>query len=102
MEIKEDYFKQDFVMSIIDNMNLERQVYHSGAVVGNDVNKLTKTANIKNLSNVFKPAIIQLQNGSQKEFSSHEKVVKTNTLLTKFQLCSNLYSLSRPLCRHEE
>ena len=46
-------------------MNLERQVYHSSAVVGNDVNKLTKTANIKNLSNVFKPAIIQLQNGSQ-------------------------------------
>ena len=37
-------------------MNLERQVYHSGAIVGNDVNKLTETANIKKLSNVFKPA----------------------------------------------
>ena len=80
---------------------MERQVYHSGAIVGNDVNKLTKTANIKQLSNVFKPAIIQLQNGSQKELSSHEKVVKINTLLTKFQQCYNLYSLSRPLCRHE-
>ena len=33
---------------VIDKMNLERQVYHSDAIVGNDVNKLTKTANIKN------------------------------------------------------
>ena len=46
-EIKVDYFKQRFC-DVIDKVNLERQVYHSGAIVGNDVNKLTKTANMKN------------------------------------------------------
>ena len=47
-------FKAEFDR-VTDSFKLEQTVYHSGALVGNDVNKLTKTANIKKLCNVFKP-----------------------------------------------
>ena len=45
-------FKAEFDR-VTDSFKLERAAYHSGALVGNDVNKLTKTVNIKKLCNVF-------------------------------------------------
>ena len=45
---KKELFQTRFC-GVIDNVNLERQAYHIGAIAGNGVNKLTKTANIKKI-----------------------------------------------------
>ena len=76
---------QTLLCDVMDEMNLQRQVYHSGSVVGNDVHELTKPENISQVSNVFKPLSIQLSSGEFKRFSSNENVVKMRTLLTKFK-----------------
>ena len=39
--------------NVTDNMKLQCQVYHSVALVGNDVHKLTKDENISNISTVL-------------------------------------------------
>ena len=39
----------------MDNMKLQCQVYNNGALVGNDVHKLTKNGNFSNISTDFKP-----------------------------------------------
>ena len=69
---------QTKICNVMDNMKLQRQVYLRGGLVGN-VHKLTK-------------------NDLEKEFSSHENVIKIRTLLTKFKQCYSIYSVSRPLC----
>ena len=50
------------------SMNLQRQVCHSGALVGNDVHKLTKNGNISNIPTVFKPLLIKLSDDLEKNF----------------------------------
>ena len=95
-----DVFQTD-LCNAIDSMKLKRQVYHSGAIVGNDVDKLTTPENIKKLSGVFKPRSIELPDRQIKVYSDTRKSVKMNVLLTKFQQCCVLYSKSRPLCKHE-
>ena len=85
----------------MDEIKLRRQVYHSAALVVNNVNKLTKNENITKISRVFTLSLVKLSDGSDKEFSSSDKAVKMRTLLTKFKQCYDLYSVSRPLCRHE-
>ena len=47
--------------NVMDNMKLQCQVYHSGALVGNDVHKSTKHESISNISTVFKPLLINYQ-----------------------------------------
>ena len=79
--------------NVMDEMKLQRQVYHSGALVGNDVNKLTKNENITKISRVFTPSLVKVSDGSDKEFSSSDKAVKMRTLLTKFKQCYDLYSV---------
>ena len=74
----------------MDDMKLHPQVYHSGALVGNDVHKLTKNENISNIPTFFKPFLIKLSDDLEKEFSSHENVIKMRTLLTKFKQCSDI------------
>ena len=44
--------------NVMDNMKLQCQVYHNGALVGNNVHKLTKNENISNISTFFKPLLI--------------------------------------------
>ena len=39
--------------NVMDNMNLQCQVYQNSALVGNDVHKLTNNENISNISTVF-------------------------------------------------
>ena len=67
----------------INLMKLKRQVYHSGAIIGKDVNRLTKQENIKKLRSVFKPRLIKLPDGQIKVHSDTSKSVNVNTLLTK-------------------
>ena len=69
---------------ISDSFKLERTVYHSGAFVGNDVNKLTKTENITKLCNIFKPMEIQLSNGTMKVFGSNKLAQLLRTRFIKF------------------
>ena len=92
---------QTDLCNAIDSMKLKWQVYHSGAIIGSNVDKFTKQENIKKLSGVFKPRSIKLLDGKIKVYSDTRKSVKMNTLLTKFQQCYVLYSKSRPLCKHE-
>ena len=59
---------QTRLCNAMDNMKLQRQVYHSSALVGNDVHKLTKNENISDISTVFKPLLIKLSDDLEKEF----------------------------------
>ena len=86
----EAFFRTKF-RNVMDNMNLQRQVYHSGA----------KNENISNISTVFKPLLIKLSDDLEKEFSSQENVIKIRAFLTKFKQCYDIYSVLRPLCRNE-
>ena len=86
---------------VLERMNLKRQVYHKGAVVGNDVAKFLHPENIRKIVNCFKPVRVNLQNGEHKVFSDQRSMNKVSTLLTKLSQCFQLYSPSTPLCRHE-
>ena len=57
---KRSIFQTKFC-NVMDNMKLQCQVYHNGALVGSDVHKLTKNENISNISTVFKPLLINYQ-----------------------------------------
>ena len=78
---------------VLDKMNLKQRVYHSGSLVGNDLNKLTKSQNIRHISNIFKPKRIDMKKG-KKLFSSHRLKVKIITLLGKFRQCHDLYPVA--------
>ena len=84
-----------------ETMNLKRQVYHKGALIGNDVKKIFQPRNIKKIVHSFKPMQVNLQNMEWKVFSDKHTMNKVATLLTKLSLCFALYSPSHPLCRHE-
>ena len=72
---------------VLDSFILERTVYHSGALIRNNVNKLTKLENIKKLCNVFKPRKIVFSGGSKKTFGSHELPQLLRTRFSKFSDC---------------
>ena len=84
----------------MEELKLKRQVYHKGALVGNDVDKIMQTENIKKIVKIFKPMTVKLQNGGCQTFSSSNMMSKVSTLLTKLSLYYRLYSPSVPLCRH--
>ena len=86
---------------VSDSFKSEKTVYHSGALAGNDVNKLTKTENITKLCNIFKPMKIQLSNGTMKVFGSNKLVQLLRTWFIRFRDCYQLYMESRHLCPHE-
>lgn len=86
---------------VLERMNLKRQVYHKGALVGNDVAKILHPENVGKIVNCFKPLRVNLHNGEHKVFSDQRSMNKVSTLLTKLSQCFQLYSPSTPLCRHE-
>ena len=59
--MKNEAFSKLNFANVMDNMKLQCQVYHNGALVSNDVHKLTKNKNISNISSVFKPLLINYQ-----------------------------------------
>ena len=93
-------FKKRFD-DVLDSLHLQRVAYHSGSIVGPDVKKLTRTENIKKLSKVFKPLKLKTVNGEEKIYGSRETRDKLTTLMYKFKACYDLYTLNRPLCKHE-
>ena len=86
---------------VLERMNLKRQVYHKGALVGNDVAKILHSENIGKIVNCFKPLRVNLPNGENTVVSDQRIMNKVSTLLTKLSQCFQLYSPSTPLCRHE-
>ena len=86
---------------VLERMNLKRQVYHKGALVGNDVAKILHPENIGKIVNCFKPLRVNLPNGENTVVSDQRIMNKVSTLLTKLSQCFQLYSPSTPLCRHE-
>ena len=40
---------------VLDSTDLQRKIYNSGAIDGEDVQKITRTSNMQRLSSVFKP-----------------------------------------------
>ena len=87
--------------STLEEMNLKRQVYHKGALVGNDVAKILRTQKIKKIVKVFKPLKVNLCSGDTQVYSHSKTMNKISTLLFKLSMCFNLYSRSSPLCCHE-
>ena len=88
----------------MDSLRLKRQVYHSGALVGNDIEKIYSKSYRKNpteFSKVFDPIILSTTDGTQRMFSSHLLKQKILTLLLKFSQVYELMMLSRTLCKHE-
>ena len=84
--------------NILDELSLKRQIYHKGALVGNDVAKILQPINIKQ---IFKPIEIKLKHGEKQVFSDHKLMSKISTMLTKLSQCFKLYSASATLCPHE-
>ena len=80
-------------------MNLKKQVYQTGALVGNDVAKILHPKNIGKIVNCFKQLRVNLQNGEHKVFSDLRSMNKVSTVLTKLsQVCN---SPSTTFCQHE-
>ena len=93
-------FKKNLDM-ILDTMKLKRAVYHSGALIGNDVHKLTRKAQIKSLASAFKPKSINLLDGTTALFGDYKLAEKIYVRLSKFAQCYELFMADRVLCRHE-
>ena len=73
-------FQQNFD-AILQEINLKRQMYHKGALVGNDVSKILQSDNIRKIVEVFKPIQVNLKHGEKKVFSEHKIMSKVSTLL---------------------
>ena len=93
-------FKKNLDM-ILDTVKLKRAVYHSGALIGNDVHKLTRKAQIKSLASAFKPKSINLLDGTTALFGDYKLAEKIYVRLSKFAQCYELFMADRVLCRHE-
>ena len=85
--------------NLMDKIKLQRQVYHSDALVENDADKLTKNKTISELPKRFTHATERLADGSEKEFSSFEQAMKMKTLFLKPNLnCATTYTHYRNRC----
>lgn len=82
-------------------MHLKRQVYHKGALIGNDVQKMLQKANIMRITKALKPVTIELYGKGVKTFGSASNVSKIITMLQKFSKCHALFAPSCTLCKHE-
>ena len=86
----------------MDDLKLERQVYHSEAMIGRDINKVfSQETSMHTISAVFLPISVSLVDGSEKIYGSHTLVPKVSVMLHKFASIYNLMARSRPLCKHE-
>ena len=61
---------------VLDSMKLKRAVYHSGALIGNGVHKLTAAEQINSLMSVFKPKSINLLDGKTALFGDYNLAQK--------------------------
>jgi len=88
--------------STIDSLGLKRQIYHSGALIGKDIDTVFGNKNnICKISSVFKPVTLKIQGQETKEYGNHHTAQVINTLFSKFSSIYSLMGPSRSLCKHE-
>ena len=85
----------------VEKLKLKRQVYHHGALVGNDVKKLMEKSSIKVLSNCFKPILVTSPSGETYQFSTHALRQRLRHFHQKLSAALEYTMLERPLCKHE-
>ena len=83
-----------FFDETVESFKLERQFYHSGALVGRDVHKLTIKQNYERLVSIFNPKAIKTKTGKN-------TVGNLKTRFKKFAQCYKLFTANRELCPHE-
>ena len=69
----------------LDEMNLKRQIYHKGTLVGSDIAKILQPIHIKQIVDIFMPIDIKLKYGEKRVFS--DLWAKISTLFTKLSQC---------------
>ena len=98
--------------ALMDSFNLQRQAYHSGALVGNDVLRLLKPDAILAFTNLLMPRIAC---DLEADESGHVHVNLSNVagigdaplarkfynIFSTFSALANLTTRSEPLCEHE-
>ena len=89
------------IRNVLDDLHLQRQVYHSGAIVGNDINKVMKPDVIKKLNKCFAPLIIRSVNGGVAQFSTNSFKQKLGVFHRKVKQIFDIMSLPRAICKHE-
>ena len=58
---------------VLERMNLKRQVYHTEALVGNDIAKILHLENTGKIVTCFKPLGVNRQNGEHKVVSDQKQ-----------------------------
>ena len=95
---------------MMNSPNLKRQIYHKGALNGNDINKLCQPSNIEEIVKIFVPVEMEISTAStsssqesqeMRVFSDMDIQEKVETLLTLFSQIYELFSANHPLCKHE-
>lgn len=87
---------------MMDGLGLKRQVYHSGALIGKDIDTIFGSKkNRTDISSLFKPISLIVKGNEIKEYGSHKTVQLIKTLFSKFSSIYMLMSQSRSLCKHE-
>ena len=80
--------------NLVNKIKLQRQVYHSSELVGNDIDKQTKNTTILRVIKTFYSCNSKrLADGSEKKFPH----LRNHENETTFKLCYDLYSISRLL-----
>ena len=87
--------------NVMDSLNLKRQIYHSRALIGKDIDTaFAKGNNIQKIASVFQKQTLNLKCGNEKHYGSSELVQKVYTMLSKYAQIHHLMASLRPLCKH--
>jgi hypothetical protein len=86
------------------SLGIERQQFHGGAFLGNACHTLL--ANASSFGALLRPVTFTKRtvDGARSTFECSNRVVAQlfTTLFSKLYHCHALYSVARPLCRHEQ
>jgi len=88
----------------MSSLGIERQQFHGGAFLGNACNTLLMNAS--SFGALLRPVTftIRVAEGKSNSFTcgDHATAQQFTTLFHKLYQCYALYSVARPLCRHEQ
>jgi hypothetical protein len=75
--------------------------YHGGAFVGNDCERLLQYKTRHAIAQSLKRRKFNVGNNTYQQYGNDVDAQKAHTLLTKIYHIDKLFSIARPLCRHE-
>ena len=70
VEKTEGHFYSHDIHDVMHELALKRVVYHSGALIGNDVRKTLRPENILKFASVFEPRLFTTKSDGNKVFSN--------------------------------